>query len=307
MRELTTRFNPTRSSSGKNKYSKYIFAFEGFNTEFEYFNGIINNRGIARIRSLVDICILQRENVDSGCSDPMGVLENVRCYTNAMKSGHHDGYTVSGYLKGLISSITDKGRKDVVMDEVDKLLCEELEDLMNGKVVDKSKIEEKCMDIVEQLTGEKYEITLPELGSYDPQIDHVCVIVDRDKDSHSKGEIESFITKCQDYGFIPVICNPCFELWLMLHFDSIKTVDSKLLSENPIINGKRFTEIELDRIVNELNSSYHYDKTKLDPHMFLHRIGDAVVNSKLFCENIRWLEQNVGTNLGIVFEPMINK
>lgn len=58
-----------------------------------------------------------------------------------------------------------------------------------------------------------------------------------------------------------------------------------MLLENPLNNGKRYTETELDRIVKTINPSNSYDKVDYDPMMFIHRIPDAIRTSKLKCKD----------------------
>ena len=114
--------------------------------------------------------------------------------------------------------------------------------------------------------------------------------------------MDCFISECRKSGFEPYICNPFFEFWLMLHFDEVLEVDRKKLSRNEFVGDRRFTEVKLDEIINGINPDNHYDKTKPDPLMFMHRIGDAVRNNRYYCSDIVRLEHDVGTNLGELFE-----
>ena len=114
--------------------------------------------------------------------------------------------------------------------------------------------------------------------------------------------MQEFIKRCKDLRYTPVISNPCFELWLMLHFT--RNLDEHKLLRNEMIGGQRYTVLELDRILQELGMGDHYHKNELDPMVFIYRADAAVENSKYFCHNIRFLVDQVGTNLGDVFEEM---
>ncbi|MBR7123397.1 MAG: RloB domain-containing protein [Candidatus Methanomethylophilaceae archaeon] len=306
MRSVTNRFDPERRRGSTDVRSKFIFAFEGHVTEGAYFKGVAENRSIAGIGPLVGICVLQREEVDSGCSGPTSMMRLLRDNIRAMRDGCHNIGTIRESVRGEIAKRTGTGRRGLMMEKVD----DELPDILSncskdGTITDMGMAKRLCDEFIESITGKSSDIFIPEPESYDPEIDHVCVIVDRDRDAHSPKTMDCFISECRESGFEPYICNPCFEFWLMLHFDEVLEVDRKKLSRNEFVGDRRFTEVKLDEIINGINPDNHYDKTKLDPLMFMHRIGDAVRNNRYYCSDIVRLKHDVGTNLGELFERMM--
>lgn len=304
MRELSDRLDVTRKSGNRRVVPRYIFAFEGYNTEYAYFNGVMTHKDIAEISDLISICILQRDEKDAGCSSPSNLLKLVKKHVDAMENGRHNVHTVCEHFQNEIHLITGKKRNDPIVKQYHAEIKKELESLLDEKgfVTDEENANLICKNKAKEIINVTISRDLPDLESYDPENDRVCVIIDRDTEAHSSEEIDGFISECRRFGFEPYICNPCFELWLMLHFDNLLNVDKKELRQNPMIDGKRLTEIMLDSLVKEVNPNYSYSKLNLDPMMFLHRIkNEAIQNSRFHCQDIRCLKHEVGTNLGLLF------
>ena len=101
------------------------------------------------------------------------------------------------------------------------------------------------------------------------------------------------IDKCEEMGFGLYVTNPCFEFWLLLHFDGVFELDREKLLKNPKVTAKRrYVEQELRRIWPGYNkSSYRAEELVKD-------IDNAINNEKEFCEDIVQLENSVGSNIG---------
>ena len=309
MRSVTERFDAGRGTGKERIRSKCIFAFEGYSTEVAYFRGLAENRSIAGIDDLIGICVLQREELDSGVSDPAGMLEILKANIEAMERGYHNISTFTELARNEVGKAVGIGRSDermpVFVDRMKRLLGNIAE--KDGAIKDIRSAMTVAVTLSEELFGKGVDFLVPEPETYDSDVDSVCVLIDRDRESHSPQSIDLFINACRDNGFEPYICNPCFEFWLLLHFDGIYELDRKALSNNPMVGDRRYTEVELDRIVSELNPEHHYDKTDLDPLIFIHRIGEAVEHSHSFCTEIKCLKHDVGTNLGTLFERIMKK
>ena len=117
--------------------------------------------------------------------------------------------------------------------------------------------------------------------------------------------IESFIStpennqyryvldKCREMGFQFYVTNPCFEFWLLLHFDEVFQLDKQKLLDNPKVTAKRrYAENELRRIYPG------YSKTRYYAEPFVRDIDKAIENEKEFCEDIEELKDSVGSNIG---------
>lgn len=93
--------------------------------------------------------------------------------------------------------------------------------------------------------------------------------------------------------------NPCFEFWLLLHFDDVERLDNGKLLENLKVTAKRrYTEQELR------NRMKNYTKSSYDTGWFVNRIDTAIENEKKYCEDENELEHSVGSRVGILIEEM---
>ena len=307
MRDVAKRLETTRTSGGKDNPPRFILAFEGYRTEVDYFKSVAENWDIAGARSPLDITVLQREEIDAGCSGPVSIVEMVKRNVDAMALGHHTVDTICEAARNFGWEIAGITRHDPVMRIIGAKIYERIGPLADdkGAVEDMEMAQSICESVIKEVTGKNVEIAIPDPPEYIPEVDVVCIIIDRDQESHSSRVMDEFVAGCRRYGFRPYITNPCFEFWLMLHFEESIGIDRDELLENRMIGDKRFTEVELDKIVNGVNPEHHYDKANMDPFMFIHRIRLAIRNSRLYCSDVRCLKREVGTNLGLLLEEIM--
>lgn len=139
--------------------------------------------------------------------------------------------------------------------------------------------------------------------TYEEGLDQICLIVDRDKDSFvstpKNNQYKYVMDKCREMGFQFCVTNPCFEFWLLLHFDEVFTLDKEKLLDNPKITAKRrYAEEKLRKIYPGYNKSSYHAET------FVKEIDKAIENEKRFCEDIEELEHSVGSNIGKLINKM---
>ena len=78
------------------------------------------------------------------------------------------------------------------------------------------------------------------------------------------------------YGFGFYLTNPCFEFWLLLHFDDISDlVPSELLENRKVRTKRRYTE----QMLRERMSSYN--KSSYDVGWFIERIDFGLTEIQL--------------------------
>ena len=137
--------------------------------------------------------------------------------------------------------------------------------------------------------------------TFDKNLDKICFIIDRDKDSFvskpGNDQYQYVLDKCREnnYGFY--LSNPCFELWLLMHYDEVVTMDRKKILENPKVSaGRRYTEQELRRLLPR------YSKSKYSVMPLMRRIDNAIQNEKLFCEDEEMLKDNIGSRIGLLMK-----
>lgn len=190
------------------------------------------------------------------------------------------------------------------MTELSTRLESELARLADGEglIRDMAMAEMVCRSVSREVVGLDLYAEPPELVDYRPEVDRVCVVVD--VDDRPSDVLDEFIIRCRRSGYEPYISNPCFEIWLMMHFEAFDGMDRRGLATNQMVDGRRFTEVELDRIVRGINPENAYCKTDYDPRMFLHRTAEAISRSYGPCHDPRCLRREVGTNLGMLLEDM---
>jgi hypothetical protein len=127
--------------------------------------------------------------------------------------------------------------------------------------------------------------------------DSLWLMVDTDRwiDRH---KVKNFRVVCQEArkkGYYLAISNPCFEVWLYLHFDEL------------IGEFKLCKEIEA-KIRNKVGS---YNKSNLDLSLYEDKINDAIARAKALDTNPRqyWIK-STGTRVYKIVEvllPLIDK
>jgi len=298
MREITDPFNTTRKSGTRNIKRQFILFFEGYRTEVQYFTGLKNNKQQSNISSLIDIQVMCRYPTQTGLSDPMQILNLVDDFIALLNDGIYTPTLLANtYLcqqlsdKSILSDIT------VINDFIDETV-QTIDALTDSKGfitnIEKAlKIcDENYQNIFQNDPG-RFESSYPD---YNMDRDIICIIIDRDEECRSIGKYHEFISKCKKKGYYPFITNPCFEFWLLLHFDDIK--NDIALKSDQIINKKDYIEEKLDKILREYDSEEGYDKDNLNYQRFAHRLNDAIENEKGYCTDIMNMRNKIGSNIG---------
>ena len=123
--------------------------------------------------------------------------------------------------------------------------------------------------------------------------------MDRDRKSFTVNQYEYVLEQCEKRGFGLYLTNPCFEFWLLMHFDDVKELDKERLFENPLVSSKRrYSEEELRKRVPG------YKKSKYDAIGLVRNVDTAIDNEKQFCETLNELENKIGSNLGLLIGEM---
>ncbi len=144
--------------------------------------------------------------------------------------------------------------------------------------------------------------------NFDPEVDQVCVIFDRDYRGLEE-KLDEIFALCERHGIKIVISNPNFELWLLMHFPDIKQYPSEQLLENKKnLRHQIFPEASKEKKYLEILVSRQaegYTKgSKIKFEKFLPRIEMAVSQAKLYCEDVKRLAEELGTAMGSLIEEM---
>lgn len=156
-----------------------------------------------------------------------------------------------------------------------------------------------CNIIMSNVTDilNNYEIT------FDKEIDYLCLVVDRDPESFTEFQFDDVLKTCKQNNFEFLISNPNFELWLLLHFDDIHTLDNEKLLKNDKIDPSFKSSIRF--IPNELRKCLgNYKKSRYDVTLLIKNIDKAIKNEKNYCESLPELKNELGSNIGVFIEKL---
>lgn len=136
--------------------------------------------------------------------------------------------------------------------------------------------------------------------TYDKEIDKVCFVIDRDPQNLSEIQLDDFIDNCKQNNYEVYLSNPTFEFFLIMHDDKVLKIDRQEILENRRDGrrGKRFLE-------KKLSEYFECNKTNLNFRKFKPNIQKAIKNEKQFCEALDRLKYEVGSNVGILLDSMI--
>ena len=313
MRESRTFAERTKFLKSDEALKKYFLVYEGSDTELIYFDAVNSMRENIGINPLIELIPIIRSYSEEGWSNPKKILdriienleeskaERISCETllNRMMDYFYETKVIT--TSKVLAKNMWKTMIHVCAEKLQKSLQAEVED-----------IETDCNAILELLKQE-YDVThvvsdisdiIKDGGlTYAEGFDQICLIIDRDKESFlatpENNQYGYVVEKCKEKGFQLCITNPCFEFWLLLHFDEVFELDTEKLLENPKVTSKRRYAEQKLRII--------YPKYKKSSYQAEELVGDidkAIQNEKEFCEDVVGLENSVGSNIGRLIEKM---
>lgn len=293
----------------KEPAKKYFLVFEGKKTEEIYFSEL--NKNLKRINEnhLIEIVPIVRCFDEDGFSNPQIIVDLLSKNLEEKSTGMYSYDTIINYIVDYLidnNSINhiNIGRKILV--EVLKKSIEHGGHNLNDKTGDYSKV---CDLICEDL--KKYGITevadnIEQIMnwaeiSYDKHFDKICIIVDRDEKSFTISQYDYVLNKCKKKEYYLCVTNPCFEFWLLMHFDDVFDIEEREIKENKKVSSqKRFLEKELEKRMN------NYKKNNYNAKELVMNIEKAINNSRKYCDDIYELKYKIGSNLADLINDIIN-
>ena len=131
--------------------------------------------------------------------------------------------------------------------------------------------------------------------------DKIDLVIDRDRQNFKEEQYDNVLDYCKRNNVNLYVSNPCFEFWILLHFDDIFDYDRKELFENRKVNSKkRYLEYILQTKIGYMKNDIKFDSLK-------DKIINAINNEKSFEENVVNLKHNLGSNVGLLVSELINK
>lgn len=299
--ERTTHFEKTQ-----NEKRKYILAYEGQATEVQYFQGVIDNRSTIGIDPIIDLLPVLRSIPQESHSHPKRILH--------LLEDHIDNYDSVGML---VDKIIDYSSENDLFDKSDEYSLrsfeEDLRDCiqikcnlsLDDKIKDKNQIITELVNYIEDkldLTEQVDKITTyieQQQILYIEGLDHICLIIDRDKGNIKTEQYQKIVERCKEKKIRLFVTNPAFEFWLLLHSEKVFDYERDELLINYKAGRKRF----LERILSEVFDGY--SKGKINVDRFLPHIHDAIEREKCFCEDVTGLQENLGSNVGLLLSEFM--
>ena len=314
MREKRNFAERTKISKEDRTRKKYFLVFEGNRTEGIYFNTINELKGKIGINPLIEIISIERTYSEYGWSNPKKILEQLLKDLEEIEDGKLSYKTLVDKIMEIIvedKNFSLKISKKSNLKEVIEDIENEIESLENTV----KNIEEDCITLLSIITKKVFlvkeeianilEKVLENIGNqqitYSEDIDKMCLIVDRDKKSFKEEQYNYVKEECKRKNFKFYVTNPCFEFWLLLHFDEVHSINREKLLENKRASSKvRYVESELKKY-------FPYNKNKYNAELLIEKIDLAIENEKRFCEDIEELKDKLGSNIGLLIKELKEK
>jgi hypothetical protein len=135
-----------------------------------------------------------------------------------------------------------------------------------------------------------------------PDLDTVCIVVDRDAKSFVSHQFDKAVELCQMYQYRFIVSNPCMEIWFLFHYSDLAAYDKQALLDNEKTSERTKAEIVLKD--DFLHGSYN----KAGIHVardFLPHVWTAIENAKKYSLTIDELKKSLGTNIGLLVEEIL--
>lgn len=291
---------------------KYFLVYEGEKTELLYFEAVneLREEPELALNPLIELVPIVRSYSEDGWSNPKKIVKRLIENIEEERNGITSYETLLNWLMEYLQDQGNIANDPAVIKGIWGTLlwiCEEkLEVSSLRQTVDN--LQETCEKIITFLGQETGLEGLMEAVTeiidhagiiYAEGLDKICFIVDRDKESFTADQYDYVLEECQKRKFGLYLTNPCFEFWLLMHFDDVSELDQEQLLENPKITSKRrYAEQELRKRIPD------YTKSEYDAMALVRNVDVAIQNEKKFCEDINGLKNTVGSNVGLLICEM---
>lgn len=327
----------TVGRSGYRSSRCYYLAFEGDN-ESAYFKIIKDNKKKLGIGDNVDCIRLYRFEKEKNMTDPKWIKARVEDYKQYLcgriRPRLFFEFMMMEFRKRVQDNIitTDKREYEKKCINLDSDIHDMEEDVLeelngeeystDGYISDSS----EAFSLVRHALKEKFpeyktitnllnnpnkmQFTEDEITN-----DRFCVIVDRDyySDKYRLGEGESIndyydnlLDFFENSDISLYVTNPCFEFWLIEHFEDISFDEDRMLINPKESNGKRYSENTLaKRLPN-------YNKHSLDADEFIGNKKDCKpilgairrIDENGYAVSLEQSKDHLGSNIGVLIDEM---
>lgn len=306
MREKKKFAERSNKSENLTPKKKFFLVFEGEKTESIYFTAIEKYREELRINSVVQFVPIVRDFSERGYSNPKKIIE---CLERKLLESETGILSYETIFNCIINYLDEKNlmsannlSKNMVWTTLANILHEKGEKICSLV----NNLNEECDFLYSELCKFNWGKVLTnldsmiekELLSYEADFDRMCIVVDRDKESFTSQQFTEVLEKCSEKKYSLYVSNPCFEFWLLLHYDGVTELDKNKLKDNDKVSrDRRYVESELCKKMKG------YKKTRYDDRIVL-EVDKAIKNMSEFCYDEKKLIDSVGTNLGCLIKEL---
>lgn len=314
MRESKTFAERTKILKSDEVKRKFFLVYEGASTESIYFDKLNEIKEIMGISPLIELVPTIRSYSEDGWSNPKKILDRVIANLEEEETGNITYESLLNRIMGYLYDVGILTTSRVQTHAIWKILQDACENILGKELQqDVVNLKSDCNLLVQYLNQESDIVNIVDDISdiiassnitYEDGFDKICLIVDRDKESFvalpQNNQYEYVLRTCQEKGFGFYVSNPCFEFWLLLHFDEVFKLNQELLLENPKVTSKRrYAEHELRKLLPG------YSKTEYNAERLVGELKTAMKNAQQFCEEVEALENKVGTNLRLLIVELL--
>lgn len=263
--------------------TQFIIFSEGVETEKLYFESLSRSE---RKRENIIIKYLDRWKENSGRSNQLSVVNDVIEYVDNVRAEKKlDSKKLTNLFNKLVENLKIE-ELPIITDQLNKL-HEEFPSLFNSK---------------ESIQSQLYSYLT--ISEFDSEYDKIFIILDRDCHSFTEEQYSEVLQKSEDNHLNLGITNPCFEFFLLLHFEDISALDSKLLKENKNDGKKTYAATQLNNYLIQ-NTGKSFKKNKYDTDYFINNFEIAIKQSKCFETENEKLRDYIGTSVVNIIREMI--
>ncbi len=309
MREnRNNRDGRTIKDRSNKKKKKYLLVFEGAETEEIYFDAF--KEYIPNL--LFEVVTLIRSNSENGFSNPEKMLEMI---LENLKEREEDKFSYHTLIDWIVDYVKQNRlihlKSYDIKPKLEKICKDEIESNLDKKVKGRDitntikKLLEKLLEIVDEVKCEFKNVPKEMIQNlikeneieYDSEIDEIVMVVDRDKGSFTPEQYENLVHECNRNKIRLVVTNPCFEFWLLLHFDV--SFDKNKMLKNAMVKEK---VTYCHDILHNTFEGYH--KNSYNVRFLMGKIKKAIQNEQKYCEDIIGLKTKIGSNVGKLLKDL---
>lgn len=308
MREKRDRSGRTIQDLADKIKKKYLLVFEGSETEEIYFDAFKEYFP----NLLFEVKTLIRSNSEEGFSNPQKMLEMI---LENLKEREEDKYSYHTLIDWIVDYLKEKRliylKACNIKTKLEIICKNEIESNLDKKVKGRDikntikKLLEKLLEIVDEIKCEFKNVPQKMIQDlikeneieYDSEIDEIVMVVDRDKGSFTPEQYKDLVHECNRNKIRLVVTNPCFEFWLLLHFDV--SFDENKMLENAKVKEKVTYCHDILR-----NKFEGYQKNSYDVRFLMGKIKRAIKNEQDYCEDTIGLKTKIGSNVGKLLQDL---